>query len=173
MAKVYRRIARLLHLNTPTGSSLEEVHRGLVKWKERMGADDPANPGDHLFMNHLVTQLRYRHLLQIPLKECRAEMYKALALPHTVIASEMLPNPLKDGFVQCLIINSPIGRQRRFFMVVQSRRPETLRFFITNSGARSYFEHLCGMPRDPNNEGAAWGWWRVEELHKFLTKQVV
>lgn len=92
--------------------------------------------------------------------------------PMTQLALNPQPGKsVADPWVSFSQINQPVGRlhSRYYVVFLQGDDTEHTRFFITNSGARSYFEHLIGSNPKPNHHpDAPWGWYSVEEMKKYV-----
>lgn len=85
------------------------------------------------------------------------------------------PHPEHYVFAQ---VNKRIGYHPRYFVVFAvGDKPDDskTRFFVTHSGAKSYFEHLIGLgePREKRNKNAPWGWKSLEALERFINQQIV
>lgn len=67
-------------------------------------------------------------------------------------------------------IKEPIGRYKKYYRIrLSSGDSIHNRYFITYSGAISYYDFLTGLiPNTSRHPKAPWGWFSLEELKKVL-----
>lgn len=79
--------------------------------------------------------------------------------------------PIMGNWIVFGQINESVGNFLRYFVVFeQGPDEEKTRFFITVTGARSYYEHLIGSGKKPEQQRntETWGCKSLEELKHLL-----
>lgn len=157
MAKQYLRLARLVCLNVRAlkahHEALLEKDKHTVRFKENL---------------NLIVLNRNKHAPWWELAQERENGY----FKKETLARSMYPFDAHRS-VEFVIIKHPIGYHKRFYKVEVEHDHKLTRYFVTNSGARSYFEHLVGISDNPHTNMARWGWKSVKELKAFLEEATV
>lgn len=74
-----------------------------------------------------------------------------------------------DNWIVFAQIDKPVARWKRYFVVFQQGDDTgKTRFFITNSGARSYYEFLIGSGKARQGNPDVWGHKTFEEMKRLL-----
>lgn len=171
MAKQYRRIVRLLCPYAPVDvreQALAALHAKLVSHAElrRNGALSNA---DRLSVD--INRLFHIRNMHAPWWQLVQE-YELGYFKQDVLTQSTWP--LSTGWeVEFILIKHPIGHHKRFYKV-RAKHDHTLnRYFVTNSGAKSYFEHITGSSAKVRESTAQWGWKSIKELKAFLEQTIV
>ena len=90
--------------------------------------------------------------------------------PMTQLTMHPAPGvPYSGDWIVFAQINQPVGRYRRYFVIFQQGDDEEkTRFFITNSGARSYYEFLIGSSKAKQGNPEVWGSKSFEQLKHMV-----
>ena len=173
MAKVYRRLARLIKRNHPDLElELEHINNGLVKLAQRR-KEGELDLNAKMSLNAIRDQIRCRHILLRQWNNRRRMLREILTKHHDVLARGEKDTALGSAIVDFVEVYERFGAWRRYYLVWNTQEPESARFFITHSGANGYFDYLMGAPRPPENEGAQWGWYSLENMRNRLTRTII
>lgn len=86
-----------------------------------------------------------------------------------LLTTKVAVNLVDDKKFVFAAIRKKVGLRNRYFVVFEEGDDtEKTRFFITNSGAQSYYQFLIGAPIGKPGNPAIWGHRSFEELKHML-----
>lgn len=111
---------------------------------------------------------------QACLKEAQLDAHLVLTLVTTSMSKLTKPTNVNgiDPSIDVIFeqVKEPIGRYKKYYRVrLSSGDSIYIRYFITYSGATSYYDFLTGLAPNPERHPETpWGWFSLEELKKIL-----
>lgn len=86
-----------------------------------------------------------------------------------LLTTKVQINLVDEKKIVMAVIRKQVGNRPRYLVVFEEGRDtEKTRFFITNSGARSYYDFLIGAPDARTGNPEVWGHKSFEELKHML-----
>lgn len=86
-----------------------------------------------------------------------------------LLTTKVQVNLVDEKKIVMAVIRKRVGNHPRYLVVFEEGRDtEKTRFFITNSGAKSYYEFLIGAPGAHQGNPDVWGHKSFEELKHVL-----
>lgn len=86
-----------------------------------------------------------------------------------LLATTVQVNLVDEKRIVMAAVRKKVGNYSRYLAVFEEGRDtEKTRLFITDSGAKSYFDFLTGQPDAPQGNPEVWGHKSLEELKHML-----
>jgi len=98
-----------------------------------------------------------------------AKSFNKNQLMTVLLTTKVAVNLVDDKKFVFAAIRKKVGSYPRYFAVFEEGEDtEKTRFFITTSGARSYYQFLIGAPIGKPGNPAIWGHKALEELKRMV-----